>query len=85
MIIELAPHLEQIAVQKAQQQNMRTEDFISKLIEKNLVDEVPFNYDLERMKKAVEAPAVRVPDFDTDEEFLAWLNALNKKDFTEQV
>lgn len=85
MIIELAPHLEQIAIKKAQQYNMRTEDFINKLVESNLVDDVPFNYDLERMKKAVEAPAVRVPDFDTDEEFLAWLNALNKKDFTEQV
>lgn len=80
MIIELAPHIEQIAVQKAQQQNMRTEDFISKLIEKNLVDEVPFNYDLERMKYMMDTEFTEVPDHAlTDfESFDKWLMEVAK-------
>ncbi|WLF84606.1 hypothetical protein [Moraxella sp. ZY210820] len=40
-------------------------------------------FDLERMKRAIDAPVIRVPDFDTDEQFLIWLNV--KKDFVEKL
>lgn len=41
-----------------------------------------FNFDLERMQKAVEAPSVVVPKFDTAEEFITWMDNLTEKDFT---
>lgn len=34
-----------------------------------------FNFDLERMTKAVEAPRFDMPKFESDEEFLAWVNS----------
>lgn len=52
MIIELASNISSIAIQQAQRHNMTTEDFITQLIKQSFVDEVPFNYDLERMKKS---------------------------------
>lgn len=80
MIIELAPHLEQIAIKKAQQYNMRTEDFINKLVESNLVDDVLFNYDLERMKYMMDTEFTEVPDHAlTDfESFDKWLMGVAK-------
>lgn len=41
-------------------------------------EEIPFNFDLERMKKAVNSPSVRVPDYalESFESFDAWLNDL---------
>ena len=44
-----------------------------------------FEFDLERMKQAVEAPTVAVPHFDSDEDFLAWLENLTDADFVERV
>lgn len=44
-----------------------------------------FDYDLERMKKAVEAPYVTVPDFDTAEELLAWMENLSDDNFVTET
>lgn len=43
-----------------------------------------FNFDLEMMKKAVEAPVVDVPKFESDEDFLNWFDNLTDDDFKEQ-
>lgn len=43
-----------------------------------------FNFDLEMMKKAVEAPVVDVPKFESDEDFLKWFDNLTDDDFKEQ-
>ncbi|MDO4450776.1 MAG: hypothetical protein Q4B79_07465 [Moraxella sp.] len=40
-----------------------------------------FDYDLERMKKAVEAPYVVMPKFDNDDDFFAWVENLTDDDF----
>jgi len=41
-----------------------------------MTEEIPFNFDLERIKKAVEAPSVRVPDYalESFESFDVWIN-----------
>lgn len=44
-----------------------------------------FDYDLEQMKKAVEAPYVTVPDFNTVEELLAWMENLSDDDFVAET
>jgi hypothetical protein len=49
------------------------------MLEQN--DEILFTFDLERMKKAVEAPSVRVPKLDTFEEFIEWFDNLSDDDF----
>lgn len=85
MIIELAPNISSIAIQQAQRHNMTTEDFITQLIKQSFVDEVPFNYDLERMKKAVEAPSIPVPHFATADELVDWLDHLTDDDFIKIV
>lgn len=36
------------------------------------------------MKKAVEAPVVDVPKFESDEDFLKWFDNLTDDDFKEQ-
>lgn len=43
-----------------------------------------FDYDLQRMKQAVEAPRITVPRFDTVEELSAWLDNLTDADFVER-
>ncbi|MFW2177974.1 MULTISPECIES: hypothetical protein [unclassified Moraxella] len=40
-----------------------------------------FSFDLQRMKKAVEAPYVVAPDFKSDEDFFSWLDGLKDEDF----
>ncbi|WP_169798136.1 hypothetical protein [Moraxella oblonga] len=40
-----------------------------------------FDYDLERMKQAVEAPYVVMPKFDNDDDFFAWVENLTDDDF----
>ena len=40
-----------------------------------------FDYDLERMKKAVEAPNVVMPKYDNDDDFFAWVENLTDDDF----
>lgn len=44
-----------------------------------------FSFDLDRMKKAVEAPSIVVPKFDTPEQLLAWMDSLTSEDFVERV
>jgi len=39
----------------------------------SLLEVVPFNFDLERMKKAVEAPMHRVPTNLSTKEFIEWM------------
>lgn len=56
--------------------------FMSIIKETTQPIEKPFNYDLSRMKKAVEAPTVTVPYFDNDDDFDIWLNNLTDSDFT---
>lgn len=86
IMLNLPPQLEEAVISMAQLQNMRTEEYIIDCLQKNIpIDDVPFNYDLERMKQAVESPSVLVPDFETDEEFLTWINRLEKADFKENV
>lgn len=43
------------------------------------------DYDLERMKKAVNAPCVVVPKFDTPEKLLEWMDNLTDSDFMEKA
>lgn len=43
-------------------------------------NEVPFNFDLERMKKAVESPVVMIPKGLTSEELLDWLCSITVED-----
>lgn len=40
-----------------------------------------FDYDLERMKQAVNAPSIVVPKFDTPEKLLEWMDNLTDNDF----
>lgn len=47
----------------------------------NEFTEPVFDYDLERMKQAVEAPRITVPKFSTNEEFLNWIEKLTDDDF----
>lgn len=44
-----------------------------------------FNFDLPRMKQAVEAPRVSVPTGMSPEELMAWLDGLTEDDFVEQA
>lgn len=45
-----------------------------------------FDYDLERMKKAVKSPFIRAPKLDTPEALLEWMDNLTDADFErEQV
>lgn len=42
-------------------------------------EEVPFNFDLERMKKAVESPSIMLPTGLTSEQLCEWLNLQTTK------
>lgn len=88
--LDLPPKLETTLHQTANRQGLTTENWLLNLINKELVltaqptksyAKGDFNFDLERMQKAVEAPSITVPKFDTDEEFLTWLENLTDKDF----
>lgn len=48
---------------------------------KKKFSETTFNFDLERMKKAVNSKSVTMPHFETFEDFDAWLNNLTDEDF----
>ncbi len=47
---------------------------------KPVVKEVPFNFDLERMEKAVSAPTHKVPLNLSTEEFIEWMKSKKTKD-----
>ncbi|MDO4440590.1 MAG: hypothetical protein Q4B81_00220 [Moraxella sp.] len=44
-----------------------------------------FDYDLEQMKQAIEAPYVTVPNFESAEELLHWMENLSDDDFVAET
>ncbi len=89
MILDLPPQIEQQITHTAKQRGITAESLITQLVQQDAdkpsYAKGDFNFDLERMKQAVEAPTVAVPHFDSDEDFLAWLENLTDADFVERV
>jgi len=91
--LDLPLNLETTLYQIASRQGMTAENLAIKLLDETLISteqhdksyaKGDFNFDLERMQKAVEAPSVVVPRFNTPEELLTWMDNLTEKDFAEQ-
>ena len=89
MILDLPPQIEQQIVHTAKRRGITAESLITQLVQQDAdkpsYAKGDFNFDLERMKQAVEAPTVAVPHFDNDEDFLAWLENLTDADFVERT
>lgn len=89
MILDLPPQIEQQIVHTAKQRGITAESLITQLVQQDAdkpsYAKGDFNFDLERMQQAVEAPTVAVPHFDSDEDFLAWLENLTDADFVERT
>ena len=89
MILDLPPQIEQQIVHTAKRRGITAESLITQLVQQDAdkpsYAKGDFNFDLERMKQAVEAPTVAVPHFDTPEELMAWLDNLTEADFKERV
>ena len=89
MILDLPPQIEQQIVHTAKRRGITAESLITQLVQQDAdkpsYAKGDFNFDLERMKQAVEAPTVAVPHFDNDEDFLVWLENLTDADFVERT
>lgn len=67
-MLNLPPTLEIQLTQTAQHEGLSASDFVKKLLDEHLNRkqalvkiENPFNFDLEKMQKAVESPSISVP------------------------
>lgn len=91
MIIDLPQNVVTIATQNAQNKGMATNDYIAKLIEQDSSktahqikgEMTAFYYNIDEMDKALQAPRVTAPHFDTPEELMVWMENLTDADFTE--
>lgn len=81
MLIDLPINPQELAIisHHAEQQGIATADYMANLIRK----ELPFYYDIDEMNKAINAPRVKVPSNQSDDEFLQWVANLTDADFKE--
>lgn len=81
IMLNLPPQLEEAVISMAQMKNMQTEEYIIDCLQKNIpVDDVPFNYDLERMKEMMDTDFIQVPDHALNDfqSFDQWLKDVAK-------
>lgn len=84
MYLNLPPKTEQTLIAQATAQGMSVEDWAIAILTANAKPSYAkgdFDFDLQRMKQAVEAPSISVPKFDTPEQLLAWMDGLIEADF----
>lgn len=95
MLIELPLSLETTLNETAQRRGVTAESLVLQAVQDKYrvtdkqANEVPFNYDLERMQtmmQGLDTPegitknSLAMPKFDNDEDFLKWIASFSKKD-----
>lgn len=78
MILDLPPQLETIIEETAKIHGISAEDLTLQILQHKLQPSYTkgdFNYDLKRMKDMMDCEFRPMPDFASDDEFLAWVNA----------
>lgn len=82
MLVDLPLNEQEIAfvTQQAKQQGVTTSDFVASVIRNQL----PFYYDIEQMDKALSAQRVKMPNNQTDQEFLDWVASFKNNKVVEQ-
>lgn len=74
MLVEIPLYIEQIIKQQAEQQGITAEQLAEQTLTKTFRKETAFNFDIERMQHSINSGRIEVPDFESMDEFLAWVN-----------
>lgn len=76
LTITLSPKHQTLIEQNAKEAGISAEMLATKFVMAQLEkQERPFNFELDEMEQAINSGFKPMPDFKSDEEFLAWANA----------